>query len=84
MGMKQQVSLLVSYWPLENGKYPIDTGPDVIQLPENIGTFACSIDKLVSKVYPDLLSNFRNIMAWFQSGAFWHHSMKSPILLMQH
>ena len=47
-----------------DGKYPIDTGPDIIQLPENIGTFACSIDKLVSKVYPDLLSNFRNIMAW--------------------
>ena len=46
-----------------DGKYPIDTGPDIIQLPENIGTFACSIDELVSKVYPDLLSNFRN-MAW--------------------
>ena len=44
-----------------DGKYPIDTGPDIIQLPENIGTFACSIDELVSKVYPDLISNFRNI-----------------------
>ena len=43
--------------------YPIDTSPDIIQLPENIGTFACSIQELVSKVYPDLLSNFRN-MAW--------------------
>ena len=32
-----------------DGKYPIDTGPDIIQLPENIGTFACSIDELVSK-----------------------------------
>ena len=46
-----------------NGKYPIDTSPDIIQLPENIGAFACSIEELVSKVYPDLLSNFRN-MAW--------------------
>ena len=46
-----------------DGKYPIDTSPDIIQLPENIGTFACSIEKLVSKVYPDLLSNFRN-MVW--------------------
>ena len=44
-----------------DGKYPIDTGPDIIQLPENIGTFACSSDELVSKVYPDLISNFRNI-----------------------
>ena len=46
-----------------DGKYPIDTRPDIIQLPENIGIFACSIDELISKVYPDLLSNFRN-MAW--------------------
>ena len=46
-----------------DGKYPIDTSPDIIQLPESIGTFVCNIDELVSKVYPDLLSNFRN-MAW--------------------
>ena len=46
-----------------DGKYPIDTSPDIFQLPENIGTFACTIDELVSKVYPDLLSNFRN-MTW--------------------
>ena len=46
-----------------DGKYPIDTSPDIIQLPENIGAFACNIEELVSKVYPDLLSNFRN-MAW--------------------
>ena len=46
-----------------NSKYPIDTSPDIIQLPESIGTFVCNIDELVSKVYPDLLSNFRN-MAW--------------------
>ena len=43
-----------------DGKYSIDTSP---QLPENIGSIASSIDELVSKVYPDLLSNFRN-MAW--------------------
>ena len=46
-----------------DGKYPIDTSPDIIQLPESIGTFVCNMDELVSKVYPDLLSNFRN-MAW--------------------
>ena len=46
-----------------DGKYPIDTSPDIIQLSESIGTFVCSIDELVSKVYPDLLCNFRN-MAW--------------------
>ena len=46
-----------------DGKYPIDTSPDIIQLPESIGTFVCNIDELVSKVYPDLLSNFKN-MAW--------------------
>ena len=44
-----------------DSKYPIDISPDIIQLPENIGTFVCSMDELVSKVYPDLLSNFRNI-----------------------
>ena len=46
-----------------DGKYPIDTSPDVIQLPESIGTFVCNIEELVSNVYPDLLSNFRN-MTW--------------------
>ena len=46
-----------------DGKYPIDTSLNIIQLPENIGTFVCSIEELVSKLYPDLLSNFRN-MAW--------------------
>ena len=48
---------------IEDRKYPIDTSPDIIQLPENIGTFACSIQELMSKEYSDLLSNFRN-MAW--------------------
>ena len=46
-----------------DGKYPIDVSPDIIQLPESIGTFVCNIDELVSRVYPDILSNFRN-MAW--------------------
>ena len=46
-----------------DGKYPIDTSPYMIQLPENIESFASSIDKPLSKMYPDLLSNFRN-MAW--------------------
>ena len=58
--MKQQASQLLA---IGDGKYPIDNSPDIIQLPENIGTFACSIEELVSKVYPDMLSNFRN-MAW--------------------
>ena len=61
MGMKQQVSSQLL--AIRDGKYPIDTSPDIIQLPENIGAFANSIEELVSKVYPDLLSNFRN-MAW--------------------
>ena len=32
-----------------DGKYPIDTSPDIIQLSENIGTFVCNIDELVSR-----------------------------------
>ena len=43
-----------------DSKYPIDTQPDIIQLPENIGTFVHNIGELVARVYPDLLSNFRN------------------------
>ena len=45
-----------------DGKYPIDTGPDTIQLPENKGVFACGIE-LAFKIYADLLSIFRNT-AW--------------------
>ena len=48
---------------IEDGKYPIDACPDIIQLPESIGTFVCNTDELVSRVYPDMLSNFRN-MEW--------------------
>ena len=46
-----------------DGKHPIDTQPDIIQLPENIGTFVQNADELVARVYPNLLSNFRN-MSW--------------------
>ena len=35
--------------PIGDGKYPIDSNTDIIQLPENIGTFVCSIDKVVFK-----------------------------------
>ena len=45
---------------IRDGKYSIDTNPDIIQLPENIGTFVHNIGELVARVYPDLLSNFRN------------------------
>ena len=44
-----------------DSKYPIDTNPDIIQLPHNIGTFVHDVDELVVTVYPDLLSNVRNI-----------------------
>ena len=63
------------------GKYPIDTSPDIIQLPENIGTFACTIDELVSKVYPDLTLG---IWLGFLSGASWLHLTKPPVPLMPH
>ena len=46
-----------------NGKFPIKTNPDVIQLPQNMGTFVFNTSKLISRVHPDLLSNFRN-MIW--------------------
>ena len=39
------------------------TLPDVVQLPDTMGTFVDSKEKLVSRVYPDLLSNFRDL-AW--------------------
>ena len=61
-----------------DGKYPIDTSPDVIQLPESIGTFVCNIEELVSKVYPDLLSNFRN-MTWLSERCIL--AQKAPALL---
>ena len=61
-----------------DGKYPIDTSPDIIQLPEFIGTFVCSIEELVSKVYPDLILNFRN-MHWLSELCI---LMKPPTLLI--
>ena len=45
-----------------DGKFPIDTSPDVIQLPENVGTFVSNVSELISRVYPDLLQNFTNIV----------------------
>ncbi|XP_065915773.1 uncharacterized protein [Dysidea avara] len=46
-----------------DGKFPIDTLPDVVQLPDTMGTFVDSKEELVSRVYPDLFSNFRDL-AW--------------------
>ena len=66
-----------------DGKYPIDTGPDIIQLPENIGMLACSEDELVSKVYPDLLSNFRN-MTWLSERYILASLNELAVLLTQH
>ena len=43
-----------------DGKSPSDT-TDVVQLPEDMGTFVCTINELVSRVYPDLLSSYTNI-----------------------
>ena len=44
------------------GKFPTDDDtPGVVQLPETMGTFVSVIDELVSRVYPDLLSNFTNV-----------------------
>ena len=60
-----------------DGKYPIDTSPDIIQLPESIGTFVCNIEELVSKVYLDLLSNFRN-MTWLSERCILAPSTKTP------
>ena len=33
-----------------DGKFPIDTSPDVIQLPENMGTFVSNTSELISRV----------------------------------
>ena len=43
-----------------DGKHPTDSDSNIVLLRENVETFACSADELVSKVYPDLLSNFMN------------------------
>ena len=69
-----------------DGKYPIDTGPGVIQLPENIGTFAYNVNELVSKVYPNLFSNFRN-MTWLSEQCILaplNKTAHTHILLMPH
>ena len=45
-----------------DGKFPTDDDIiDIIQLPETMGMFVNSIDELMSRIYPDLLSNFTNI-----------------------
>jgi len=45
-----------------DGKVPTDDYTTaVIQLPETMGTFVFNVDELVSRVYPDLLSNYTNI-----------------------
>ena len=45
-----------------NGKFPTDDNtPDVVQLPETMGTLVSVIDELVFRVYPDLLSDFTNV-----------------------
>ena len=46
-----------------DGKFSTDGGTtDVLQLLETEGRFVCNIDKLMSRIYPDLLSNFTNII----------------------
>ena len=40
-----------------DGKFPIDIPPDVVQLPDTMGTYVDSM------VHPNLLSNFTNL-AW--------------------
>ena len=45
-----------------DGKFPIDDDtPDVVRLPETMGTFVCNIDELVSRVYPDLFSSITRL-----------------------
>ena len=47
---------------IRDGKFPNDEDTiDIIQLPETMGMFVNSIDELMSRIYPDLLSNFTNI-----------------------
>ena len=64
-----------------DGEYRIDTQPDIIQLPENIGTFVQNVDELVARVYPDILSNLRN-MSWLSERCILAPLMKPPVLLM--
>ena len=45
-----------------DGRLPTeDDTADVVQLPETVGTFGSNIDELMSRIYPDLLSNFTDI-----------------------
>jgi len=36
-----------------DGKFPIDIPPDVVQLPDTMGTYVDSMEQLVSRVYPN-------------------------------
>ena len=63
-----------------DGKYPIDTSPDSIQLPENIGSHVYNIDELVARVYPNLLYQALVIFLGFLSDASWPLLMKPPVL----
>ena len=60
-----------------DGKFPteFDTA-DVVQLPESMGTFVCNIDDLMSRVYPDLLSNCTDI-TWLSE--CWLLLIKPPV-----
>jgi len=41
-----------------DGKFPTEgDAADVVQLPETMGTFVSNIDELMSRIYPNLLSN---------------------------
>jgi len=47
---------------IRDGKFPNDEDTiDIIQLSETMGMFVNSIDELMSRIYPNLLSNFTNI-----------------------
>ena len=45
-----------------DGRFPIDTLPDTIQLPDNIGTFVHT-EELIEAIYPSLLTHYTE-MNW--------------------
>ena len=46
-----------------DGTFPIDTLPDFIQLPDNIGTFVHTEEDLIEAIYPALLTHYSD-MSW--------------------
>ena len=46
-----------------DGRFPIDTLPDTIQLPDNIGTFVHTEEELIEATYPALLTHYTE-MSW--------------------